>query len=171
MSFAVWLTGLSGSGKSAIAKHLMDMLAERPIGISALESDVMRTQLTPHATYDERDRDFFYGALADIAVSLVEKGRGVIVDATANRRAYRDAVRQRVARFCEVYVDTPLELCRARDTKGLYRARKNLPGISAPYEPPLAPEVVVHGDRGTPEEAAKTILAYLDGKGWAPKDV
>jgi adenylylsulfate kinase len=170
VSFAVWLTGLSGSGKSAIARELVRLLHERGSDVSLLESDVMRTQLTPFARYDEVDRDFFYGALADIAVALAAKGRPVVVDATANRRRYRENARRRIERFCEVYVDTPLEVCRARDTKGLYRQGAALPGVQAPYEPPAAPEVVVRGDRGTPAEGAAAIVAGLGARGWIDRD-
>jgi adenylylsulfate kinase len=99
-------------------------------------------------------------------VALAAKGRPVVFDATANRRRYRDSARQRIARFCEVHVDTPLDVCRARDTKGLYRQGATLPGVQAPYEAPLAPEVVVHGDRGTPREAAATIVEHLGARGW-----
>jgi len=167
MSFAVWLTGLSGSGKSAIARELVRELHERGVEAALLESDVMRTQLTPFARYDEAERDFFYGALADIGAALAER-RPVIFDATANRRRYRDRARGRIARFCEVYVDTPLEVCRARDPKGLYRNANatSLPGVQAPYEPPLAPELVVHGERGTPREAALRIVEHLAARSW-----
>jgi adenylylsulfate kinase len=167
MSFAVWLTGLSGSGKSAIARELVRRLHERGVEVSVLESDVMRTQLTPYPRYDDADRDFFYGLLVKIAALLFEKGRHVIVDATANKRAYRDAARKRIARFAEVHVDTPLEVCAARDPKGLYRKQTAaLPGIQAAYEPPLAPEMVIHGAVGTPAEGAERIAALLAQRGW-----
>jgi len=167
MSFAVWLTGLSGSGKSAIARELLAQLHARGVDAAVLESDVLRTQLTPFARYDRAERDFFYGAMLELALVLL-KSRPVVIDATANLRAYRDAARLRIERFAEVYVDTPLEVCRARDTKGLYKSGKttNLPGVGAPYEPPLAPELTVHGDRGTPAEGAVQIAALLAGKGW-----
>jgi adenylylsulfate kinase len=158
VSFALWLTGLPASGKSAIARELIALLHARGIDVSVLESDVLRTQLTPHPRYDDADRDFFYGALADIGVDLVEKGRSVLFDATANRRAYRDAARSRIARFAEVYVDTPLEVCRARDPKGLYAK-----GMKIPYEPPLAPEMVAHG---APVDAAAEIARWLERRGW-----
>lgn len=154
MSFAVWLTGHPGSGKSTLARELVELLHRRGVEVSVLESDVMRTQLTPHARYDDADRDFFYGALADIGVGLVEKGRSVVFDATANRRAYRDAARKRIARFAEVHVDTPLEVCRARDPKGLYRR-----GMRIDYEPPLAPELALQAGPGA-------IVEYLLRKGW-----
>jgi adenylylsulfate kinase len=158
MNFAVWLTGHSGSGKSAIARELLRLLHERGVEASVLESDVMRTQLTPFPRYDDADRDFFYGALADIGARLVQRGRSVVFDATANRRAYRDAARSRIVRFAEVHVDTPLEVCMARDPKGLY-AR----GMRIPYEPPVAPELAGHG---APAEEAKRILGFLEERGW-----
>ena len=168
MSFAVWLTGLSGSGKSAIARELLAQLHARGVDAAVLESDVLRTQLTPFPRYDEQDRDFFYSMLSRLGELVVENDRPVLIDATANLRKYRDAARKRIARFAEVYVDTPLEVCRARDTKGLYKAGKtaHLPGVGAPYEPPLAPELTVHGERGTPAAAAAQIAAWLAEKGW-----
>jgi adenylylsulfate kinase len=166
--FAVWLTGLSGSGKSAIAGELLAQLHGRGVDAALLESDALRRGLTPFARYDEAERDFFYATLADLGRGVAARGRPVIFDATANRRRYRDAARAAIARFAEVHVDTPLEVCAARDPKGLYRsgATATLPGVQAAYEPPLAPELVVHGDRGTPAESAARIVALLEMRGW-----
>ena len=171
MSFAVWLTGLSGSGKSAIARELLAQLHARGVEAAVLESDVLRTQLTPFATYAPQERDFFYAALVQLGSDVARRGRPVLFDATANLRAYRDAARASIARFAEVFVDTPLEVCAARDTKGLYRAAREgrsatLPGAQAAYEPPAAPELVVHGDRGTPAESAAAIAAWLEKRAW-----
>lgn len=161
MSFAAWLTGRPASGKSAIARELVRLLHERGVEVSVLESDVMRTQLTPFPRYDDADRDFFYRTLAEIGAQLVNGGRPVVFDATANRRAYRDAGRKAIERFAEVYVDTPLEICRARDPKGLYRG-----GMTIDYEPPLTPELVVDGSRSAPAEGARAILALLEKRAW-----
>ena len=166
MSFAVWLTGLSGSGKSAIARALLKRLQARGVDAAHLESDVMRTQLTPLARYDERDRDFFYSVFAHLGVELTRRGKPVLFDATANRRAYRDAARRDIARFAEVFVDTPLEVCAARDPKGLYRSNAALPGVGAAYEAPLAAQLVLAGDVGTPDESAARVLALLERNGW-----
>jgi len=167
-AFAVWLTGLPASGKSAIARALAAQLHARGVDCALLESDVLRTQLTPFARYDDAERDFFYASLADIGRALLARGRPVIFDATANRRRYREAVRAAIERFVEAYVDTPLEVCAARDPKGLYRDNRleSLPGVRAPYEPPLAPEIVLHGDRGTPEASAQRVITLLQNRGW-----
>lgn len=161
MNFAAWLTGRPASGKSAIARELVGLLHERGVEVSVLESDVMRTQLTPFPRYDDADRDFFYGTLAEIGAQLVNGGRPVVFDATANRRAYRDAGRKAIERFAEVYVDTPLEICKARDPKGLYRG-----GMTIDYEPPLTPELVIDGSRTAPAEGARAILALLEKRAW-----
>jgi adenylylsulfate kinase len=171
MSFGVWLTGLPACGKSAIARELARLLHVRGVTAAVLESDVLRTQITPYARYDEAERDLFYAALAELGAFLAAQGRPVIFDATANRRRYRDAARARIARFAEVFVDTPPEVCAARDPKGLYRAAREgrsatLPGAQAAYEPPQAPELVVRGDAGTPEEGARAVLALLERRGW-----
>ena len=161
MNFAAWLTGRPASGKSAIARELVGFLHERGVEVSVLESDVMRTQLTPFPRYDDADRDFFYRTLAEIGAQLVNGGRPVVFDATANRRAYRDAGRKAIERFAEVYVDTPLEICKARDPKGLYRG-----GMTIDYEPPLTPELVIDGSRTAPAEGARAILALLEKRAW-----
>jgi adenylylsulfate kinase len=171
MSFAVWLTGLSGSGKSAIARELVGRLHARGIEAAVLESDVLRTQLTPFPSYGAGERDFFYAALAHLGAYVAGEGRPVVFDATANRRAYRDAARAKITRFAEVFVDTPLEVCAARDPKGLYRAAREgrsatLPGIQAAYEAPLAPALVLRGDRGTPADSAGVVAAWLEKRGW-----
>ena len=165
--FAVWLTGLSGSGKSAIARALAAALHARGVDCAVLESDVLRTQLTPFPRYDDAERDFFYGALVDIGRALIARDRPVVFDATGNRRRYRDAARGAIARFLEAYVDTPLDVCAARDPKGLYRGgAARLPGRGAPYEPPAAPEIVLHGALDAPERSAGRLLAALEARGW-----
>jgi adenylylsulfate kinase len=171
MSWAVWLTGMPACGKSAIARELLRLLHARGLEPAVLESDVLRTQLTPHARYGEAERDLFYAALVELGAFLARQGRPVIFDATANRRRYRDAARSRIARFAEVFVDTPPEVCAARDPKGLYRAAREgraaaLPGAQAPYEPPERPELVVRGNAGTPEENARAVVVFLERSGW-----
>lgn len=168
--FAVWLTGLPACGKSAIARELLEALHARGVEAAHLESDVLRTQLTPFPRYDEKERDFFYAALVSFGTHLTKERKSVVFDATANRRAYRDMARRAIPRFAEVFVDTPPEVCAARDPKGLYRAAREgrapgLPGAQAAYEVPLAPELVVRGTE-EPAQSAQAILACLERRGW-----
>jgi adenylylsulfate kinase len=172
--FAVWLTGLPASGKSTVAHELVRQLAARGVAARVLESDAVRREITPQATYGVSERDMFYAALSFAARMLTEHGVHVILDATANLRAYRDRSRAEIARFLEVHVRCPLPVCRARDPKGIYRRgakglAANVPGVSAPYEPPLRPEVVVDGDRDPPDASARRIVAALEEKGFLPK--
>ena len=173
-AFAVWLTGLPASGKSTVARALAAELGGRGIRAAVLESDALRREITPNAKYGESERDAFYATLAYIARVLVLHGVPVIVDATANRRAYRDRARAAIPPFLEVYVRCPLAVCQARDPKGIYRrgaegTAQDVPGVSAPYEPPLLPEVVIDGERDDPAVAARRIVSALEKKGYLPR--
>jgi adenylylsulfate kinase len=165
-AFAMWITGLPASGKSTIAAALAEQLASRGVDVAVLESDVLRKVFAADQ-YDASGRDTFYRQMAFVGRLLVEHGVPVIFDATANRRAYRDRARREISRFLEVYVDTPLEICMARDPKGIYRMGKGgqaatVPGLQEPYEPPQSPDLVVRGD--SPEEAGRRIVEILVAK-------
>src|SRR5512140_3507010 len=173
-AFAVWLTGLPASGKSTVARALASELAANGIRAAVLESDAVRRELTPNAAYGEAERDAFYATLAYLARVLVSHGVPVIVDATANRRTYRDRARAAIPRFLEAYVRCPLAVCQARDPKGIYRrgadgTAQNVPGVTATYEPPLLPEVVVDGEADDPAAAARHIVSALEKKGFLPR--
>ena len=173
-AFAVWLTGLPASGKSTVGRALAAELGGKGIRAAVLESDAVRREIAPNAGYGEAERDAFYATLAYLARMLVLHGVPVIVDATANRRAYRDRARKAIPRFLEVHVRCPLAVCQARDPKGIYRrgaagTAQNVPGLSTPYEPPLAPEVVVDGERDDPAVAARRIVRALEKKGFLPR--
>lgn len=134
--------------------------------MAVLESDLLRQIFTPHPRYDEEERDNFYRQMAYVGILLTQHGVPVIFDATANRRIYRDRVRQQIAKFLEVYVDCPLTICISRDPKGIYRAARMgtanaVPGLQAVYEPPQEPDLVVRGDEEAPEVAAQRIVAKL----------
>jgi len=172
-AFAVWLTGLPASGKSTVARALAAELAGKGIRAAVLESDAVRREITPLPKYSDEEREAFYATLAYIARVLVLHGVPVIVDATANLRAYRDRARAAIPRFLEVYVRCPLAVCQARDPKGIYRrgaegTSQNVPGVSVPYEPPLLPEGIVDGETEDPATAARRIVTALEEKGYLP---
>jgi adenylylsulfate kinase len=171
--FALWITGLPASGKSSITTALVAELRKRSIDPVVLESDAFRNYFTPHATHSEDDRVRFYQGIVQVAGMFIEREVPVIIDATGNRRAYRAPARERLPVFAEVFVDCPLEICVARDPKGIYRqaregATSTVPGLQVEYEPPLHPEVHVRGDQEDPESAAKKILDFLISSEWIP---
>ncbi|MBI4714735.1 MAG: adenylyl-sulfate kinase [Nitrospirae bacterium] len=170
--FAVWITGLPASGKSALARGVAERLrSSHGIRVQVLESDTLRKVITPEPTYSLGERESFYRILADLGELLTENGIPVIFDATANRRRYRERARGAIPRFMEVYVRCPLTVCMARDPKGIYRRGKTggtetVPGMQDPYEEPPDPDVVVDSDRETPEEGAEKVLRRIKEKGW-----
>jgi adenylylsulfate kinase len=165
--WAIWLTGLPASGKTALAQALRHKLAEQGIAAIVLDSDELRRLMTPNASYAPAERDWFYDRLVELADWLTRAGENVIIAATGNRRCYRAAARARLApRFAEIWLRCASDICRSRDWKGLYQSAdagllNNLPGVNAAYETPVAPEVVVDTSRNTPEEAADLILSRL----------
>jgi adenylylsulfate kinase len=148
----VWFTGLPASGKSTLARRVGALLRRSGERAVLLDGDEVRAALVPPLGYSEAERDRFYRTLANLAALLAAQGVHVLVPATAPRAAHRRFARRRAARFIEVHVATPLEDCRRRDPKGLYRAFRGrraptLPGPGTPYEPPASPEVVAGGGR------------------------
>lgn len=169
--FVVWITGLPASGKSTLARALVRALTASGGDAIVLESDALRRIYTPRPDFSDEERERFYTTVVRLAVWLCRAGVPVVIDATAARRAWRDALRAQVARFAEVWVDTPPEECAARDPKGLYAAAGQgrapaLPGVGVPYEPPLRPDAVVRG--GDPDVAASHIVATLRDRGVLP---
>ncbi|MBV8761987.1 MAG: adenylyl-sulfate kinase [Deltaproteobacteria bacterium] len=135
----VWFTGLPSSGKSTLAASVAGELRRRDIPAVTLDSDDIRAML-PSLGYDDAGRTQLYALLARLAAHIARQGHVVLVPATAHRRAYRDAARALAPAFFDVFVDTPLDECRRRDTKGLYAtSTPAAPGAGTEYEPPVAP--------------------------------
>ena len=171
-AFAVWLTGLPSSGKSTIAAALDRQLRSRGVNVAVLESDALRRDLTPQPIFSAPERETFYASMVWLGALIVDHGIAVVFDATANKREYRDRARAHIARFIEVLVDTPLDRCMARDTKGIYRKAQQgeapaVPGVTAVYEPPVFPELRVSGVEPA-ERAAAAIVAALESRGYVP---
>jgi len=170
--FCVWFTGLSGAGKSTTAEVLTVKLLEHGRQVTVLDGDVVRTHLSKGLGFSKEDRDTNIRRIGFVASEIARHGGGVICAAVSPYRATRDECRAMVGadRFVEVFVDTPLGVCEARDAKGMYRqARegriKNFTGVDDPYEPPLQPELVIDTVRHTAEENAELILAHLFAQG------
>ncbi len=164
--WALWLTGLPASGKTTLAGALRQQLADLGVEAIILNSDEVRGVLTPNPTYKDEERDRFYMDLVDLARVLTCQGANVIIAATGSRRDYREAARKHLSPFAEVWVRCPIDVCRARDPKGLYARADageidSLPGVSVPYEPPEKPAVIVDTDHLTAEASARKVLAAI----------
>jgi sulfate adenylyltransferase len=166
--FCLWFTGLSGAGKSTTADILAVKLLEHGRQVTVLDGDVVRTHLSKGLGFSKEDRDTNIRRIGFVAAEIARHGGGVSCAAVSPYRSTRNECRAMVGtdRFIEIYVDTPLEVCEARDTKGMYRqARegriKNFTGIDDPYEPPHSPEIVLDTVGLTAEENADIIITYL----------
>ena len=172
-AFAIWVTGLPASGKSTLVSAVQAQLESLGLTVAVLESDVLRKVFSPDAKYLAEDRDLFYRQLAYVGVLLTQHGVPVIFDATANLRRFREEARKQIPRFLEVYVNTSLETCLARDPKGIYRKAREgtagaVPGLGAIYESPLAPDVTVNCDQELVDEAARQVIDTLRQKRFIP---
>ena len=168
----VWLTGLSGSGKSTIAVDLEKRLWERGIRAYILDGDNIRHGLNKNLGFSPEDRTENIRRIGEVAKLFTEAGVVALTAFISPYRADRDQVRKIMADgdFVEVHVDCPVEVCEQRDVKGLYKkARageiKEFTGISAPYEAPEKPELTINTAGQSVEESAKQILAYLEKQG------
>jgi len=171
--FALWLTGLPASGKTTLARALVDALKTVDVHVQLLDSDEVRTALTPEPTYSRAERDQFYRSLAYMGHLLTRNGVNVIIAATAHRQQYRAAARDSIKAFYEVYLQCPLAVCRERDPKGIYARAEageitRVPGIQVPYEAPVAPELVLDCESHTLEENIRKILDRLQVDGRIP---
>jgi len=169
----IWFTGLSGSGKSTTAEILTVMLLEHGRQVTVLDGDVVRTHLSKGLGFNKEDRDANIRRIGFVASEIVRHGGLVLCAAVSPYRATRQDARNMVGagHFVEVFVDTPLEVCEARDVKGMYaRARrgeiKGFTGIDDPYETPVNPELTLETTQATPETNARRILDHLIAKGF-----
>jgi adenylylsulfate kinase len=155
MSWAIWITGPPGSGKSAIARGVEAELRALGQAVTRLELDEIRKSITPAPRYTDRERDIVYRALGYMAALLVETGVPVLIDATAHRRIWRDLVREAVPHFAEVQLACPLTICQERERdrtpgnapRSIYRQAgrpgATVPGVDVPYEAAPAPELLI----------------------------
>ena len=173
----IWMTGLSGAGKSTTADALTVMLLEQGRQVTVLDGDVVRTHLSQGLGFSKEDRDINIRRIGFVAAEIVRHGGLVICAAVSPYRATRDEVRSMVGsdHFVEVFVDTPLEVCEQRDAKGMYaKARrgeiKDFTGIDDPYEAPLSPEVRLDTVIHAPGDNAEAIVAHLMQRGFVRAD-
>jgi sulfate adenylyltransferase len=169
----VWFTGLSCAGKSTIARILTELLLEYGRHVTLLDGDVVRTLLSSGLGFSQADRDLNVRRIGFVAAEVARHGGVAVCAAISPYCAARNEVRDLVGRenFIEVFVDTPLSVCEARDMKGLYaRARRgeisHFTGVDDPYEAPLDPEIALDTVANSAEDNARTVMAYLENAGF-----
>lgn len=171
--FVVWLTGLSGAGKTTISIALESMLRARQVRLERLDNDTIRQTLSRDLGFSKEERDKNIERVTYVAQLLSRNQVGVIASFISPYAAMRDFARLHTTNFIEVFVDAPLEVCIQRDVKGLYAKALageilNFTGISDPYEAPLQPEVHVHTDRESVERCVLRIIECLEERGLIP---
>jgi adenylylsulfate kinase len=165
--FVLWLTGLSGAGKSTVAAKLGPILAERGHRVEVLDGDEVRTNLCQELGFSRQDRDTNIARIGYVAGKLSKHGVAVLVAAISPYREARDRVRSTVDTFVEVHVAAPVSTCAERDVKGLYAKAlageiSNFTGVSDPYEPPLAAEIVLHTESESVDDSVEQVLTWLE---------
>ena len=169
--FTLWFTGLSGSGKTTISEIVERELRDRERPVEVLDGDIVRTNLSKGLSFSRDDRNVNVLRIGFVANLLTRNGVGVIVSAISPYKEARDQVRRRIVDFVEVFVDAPLEVCAERDVKGLYKKAfageiEQFTGVSDPYEPPNAPDLILKTDEETPEESARRVIEKLEFFGY-----
>ena len=166
----IWLTGLSGAGKTTIGRELKRELTKVEYSVEMLDGDEVRENLSRGLGFSKEDRDTNVRRIGFVSRLLARNGVAVITAAISPYRGSRDEVRRSVesegVEFYEVFVRCPIHILAKRDVKGLYEKAfageiKNFTGVSDPYEEPLAPEIEVDSSTQSLEESVETILCHL----------
>jgi adenylyl-sulfate kinase len=171
--FTLWFTGMSGAGKTTLARAVEGVLRDRGLKVEVLDGDVVRTNLSKGLGFSKEDRDINIKRIGFVCKLLTRNGVAAIGSAISPYRAVRDYIREDIGRFVEIYCSCPLDVLVERDVKGLYKKAlageiENFTGVSDPYEEPLNAEVVVHTNSESIEESVGKIMATLEELGYLP---
>ncbi len=166
IGFTIWFTGLSGSGKSTLSEAIERRLKQHGRNVEILDGDIVRTHLSKGLGFSREDRDTNIKRIAFVCGLLTRNGTACISAAISPYREAREWARKEIGNFVEIYVKCPIEVCRERDIKGLYKLVdegkiKNFTGVDDPYEEPEHPELVVETDKETLDESVAHIFAKL----------
>lgn len=170
--FTLWFTGLSGSGKSAVADRVANRLEEEQGHlVERLDGDIVRQHLTKDLGFTKEDRDTNIERVSFVAKLLSRNGVSVLASFISPYKARRNKTREMVTNFIEVFVNCPVSVCEERDVKGLYKKARtgeidNFTGISDPYEEPEDPEIKLNTHEETIDESVQNVIDYLEENGY-----
>lgn len=169
--FAVWLTGLPGTGKTTISNELTKLYRERGLKTETMDGDEVRMGLSADLGFSKEDRQEHAKRVVFVSKLLARNGVAVNVALISPYREFREHARDEIDNFVEVFVKTPLEVCMERDPKGLYAKAKrgeikDLTGYQDTYEEPLDPELIIETTEMTPSDSAKMIIDKLEDMGY-----
>jgi len=174
--FTIWFTGLSGAGKSTLSEALEQRLKARGRNVEILDGDIVRTHLSKGLGFSREDRDINIKRIAFVCGLLTRNGVVCISAAISPYKEARAWARQEVGNFVEVYVKCPIDVCRQRDVKGLYKMVDEgkitgFTGVDDPYEEPEHPELILETDKETVEQSIGRIMATLESLGYLEPEV
>ena len=165
--FTLWFTGLSGAGKTTLARLVEKELKQRGHKVEVLDGDIIRTNLSKGLGFSKEDRDTNIRRIGFVCDLLARNGVVAIAAAISPYREIRGEIRRdSVAPFVEAYVECPLDVLVERDVKGLYKKAlageiKNFTGVDDPYEAPGSPEILIHSAAESPDKSAGQIITRL----------
>ena len=173
--FTIWFTGLSGAGKSTLSAIIEQRLKARKCNVEVLDGDIVRTHLSKGLGFSREDRNTNIQRIAFVCSLLTRNGVICIAAAISPYREAREWARKEIVNFVEVYIKCPLEVCRKRDVKGLYKLADEgkltgFTGVDDPYEEPEHPELVIETDKETIEESVARIFAKLVELGYLERE-
>jgi adenylylsulfate kinase len=169
MPYVIWVTGMPGSGKSTLSTALKERVPDAVV----LRMDDLRRIVTPEPDYSDMEREHVYRTIVYTARTIYELGHNVIIDATGNRRYWRELARQEIPDFIEVFVKCRVEICIEREKirterhgapKDIYdKGSKGapVPGVNVQYEDPEQPEIVIDAEKEKPEEGVERIIKLI----------
>lgn len=176
IGFTIWFTGLSGAGKSTLSEAIERRLKQRGYKVEILDGDIVRTHLSKGLGFSREDRDTNIKRIAFVCSLLTRNDVICISAAISPYREARAWARNEIKNFVEIYIKCPIDVCRKRDVKGLYKLVDEgkitgFTGVDDPYEEPENPELVIETDKETQEESVTHILTRLIELGYLEPEI
>jgi len=168
----IWFTGLSGSGKTTIADRVFKELKKRNIPCERLDGDILRDSVTSHLGFSKKDRELNVNIAGFLAERLAAHGVIVLATFISPYRKDREQLKERIGNFTEIYVNAPLEVCRSRDVKGLYKQVQegqitSFTGVDSPYEPPESPDLEIQTDQDSLDDSVSLFMEWFEKKNFS----